>query len=234
MRSGAVGSRRSEGELWSSAVRAACDAFASEVDRHRGEPEVHCYRMLGAAEDAEDVVQGTSYAGRDAIARLFAAFSFRPDPPPHLHVPTRANRQPAFAVFLRPTPRAVPQPRALEVLRTEDGSEGEIDVDRLGRDSALFRRRVVELAPEQEVRLDADVWQDAIVFLTAGEVELECEAGFRHRFGRGAIVCLAHLRLSIMRNSGAAPARLLAISRRAACPPTPSGGQFADLPPSHE
>ena len=102
--------------------------------------------------------------------------------------------------------------------------DGEIDVDRLGRDSALFRRRVVELAPQQEVRLHADAWRDAIVFLTAGEVELECEAGVRHRFGPGAILCLAPLRLSVMRNRGAAPARLLAISRRAASPPMASGG----------
>jgi hypothetical protein len=102
--------------------------------------------------------------------------------------------------------------------------DGEIDVDRLGRDAALFRRRVVELAPEQEVRLDAGAWRDAIVFLTAGEVELECETGVRHRFGRGAILCLAHLRLSVLRNSGAAPARLVAISRRAESPPRAGGG----------
>jgi RNA polymerase sigma-70 factor (ECF subfamily) len=331
MTSGAVGSRRSEGELWSSAVRGDRDAFASVVDRHRRELEVHCYRMLGSAEDAEDVVQETFlrswrrretfrgqstvrawlygiatngcldvlerrsrrllpqylgpaidpsvvpppagevrwlepypdrlldelvdgeegpdeavvaretielaflvaiqhlpprqravlilrdvvgwsaretaamlgitvvaansalqraretlrdhlpqrraewgrsrppdpleravlarymdawrrtdldslvallkedarlampptpawYAGRDAIARFFAAFPFRPAAPPHLHVPTRANRQPAFAVFLRPTPRAVPQPFALEVLRIEDASIAELDI----------------------------------------------------------------------------------------------------------
>jgi RNA polymerase sigma-70 factor (ECF subfamily) len=66
--------------------------------------------------------------GRDAVGRFFAAYPFRPSARKHLHVPTRANRQPAFAVFLEGKDGAAPEPFALEVLRIEDGLIAEIDI----------------------------------------------------------------------------------------------------------
>jgi hypothetical protein len=92
-----------------------------------------------------------------------------------------------------------------------DGDE--LDLDLLAQTATGFRRRVVELAPDQVLRFDAAAWKDTIVVLTAGEIELECSSGERRRFGRGAILCLARLPLSFVRNSGPEPARLLAISR---------------------
>jgi glyoxylate utilization-related uncharacterized protein len=76
-----------------------------------------------------------------------------------------------------------------------------------------FVERVVELAPATALDYDPAGWRDAIVFVTAGEVELESADGERARFGRGDVLCLAACPLRVLRNPGRVPARLLAIRR---------------------
>jgi len=90
----------------------------------------------------------------------------------------------------------------------------ELDLDRLARDSLHFRRRVVDVAPGEELDLAADRWRDALVVLESGEVELECVAGKRSRFAAGAVLCLLPP-VCVLRNPNSEPARLITISRRA-------------------
>ena len=89
----------------------------------------------------------------------------------------------------------------------------ELDLERLARDSLHFRRRVLELAPDEELRIDARSWRDAIVFLETGEIELECRAGRCRRFAPGAVLCLLPP-VRLLRNCGGDRVRLIAISRR--------------------
>ena len=94
---------------------------------------------------------------------------------------------------------------------------GELDVDRLLRQAkGRFGIRVVELAPNCVLLYDAGSWHDALVFVTDGEIEIECAAGERERFSCGAILCLAPLSVRWLRNTGQVPARLVALWRDAA------------------
>jgi quercetin dioxygenase-like cupin family protein len=93
---------------------------------------------------------------------------------------------------------------------------GELDVDCLLRQAkSRFATRVVELAPNCVLLYDAASWHDALVFVTDGEIEVECTAGERRRFSSGAILCLAPLSVRWLRNTGPVPARLVAIRRHA-------------------
>jgi quercetin dioxygenase-like cupin family protein len=94
---------------------------------------------------------------------------------------------------------------------------GELDADRLLRQAtSRFGGRVVELDPNCVLLYDAASWHDALVFVTDGEIEVECAGGERERFSRGAILCLAPLSVRWVRNTGQVPARLVAIWRQAA------------------
>jgi RNA polymerase sigma-70 factor (TIGR02960 family) len=62
-----------EADLVTRARGGDVDAFAELVEAHRRELELHCYRMLGSAQDAEDNVQETFLAAWQHIA----AFEYR-------------------------------------------------------------------------------------------------------------------------------------------------------------
>ena len=90
-----------------------------------------------------------------------------------------------------------------------------LDVDRLAASSTgNFARRIVELSPLSVLDVDAVDWEGAIVFVTAGEIEIACQSGARAIFRDGDILCFAPFPGSTVRNSGSEPARLVAIWRQ--------------------
>jgi RNA polymerase sigma-70 factor (ECF subfamily) len=68
------------------------------------------------------------YEGRDAIGTFLAAHPLSGRLPHHIRVPTRANRQPAFAIFFEGERGSPPRPVGIEVFRIERGLIAEVDV----------------------------------------------------------------------------------------------------------
>jgi hypothetical protein len=94
----------------------------------------------------------------------------------------------------------------------------------LGRDlPRSFARRVLTLPPGGEEPYREADWVDAIVIVERGELELECRAGARKGFQRGAILWFAGLPLRTLRNPGLEPVVLAAVSRAAMSFEPPAG-----------
>ncbi len=67
----------------------------------------------------------TWYEGREAVAAFLAGIAFAPGSEGHRLVPTRANSQPAFAVYRDDGPDA--RPFAIHVVRIASGLVAEMD-----------------------------------------------------------------------------------------------------------
>jgi hypothetical protein len=75
-----------------------------------------------------------------------------------------------------------------------------------------FFRRVFRVAPGLELDLNLNALPDAIMVVEQGELELECRAGTRRRFGRGSMIPIARLPVSRIRSVGPGPLVLVAVS----------------------
>jgi RNA polymerase sigma-70 factor (ECF subfamily) len=64
-------------DLPGAAKRRDRDAFQRLVEPHRPELRLHCYRMLGSLDDAEDLVQETFLRARRAVDRFEGRASAR-------------------------------------------------------------------------------------------------------------------------------------------------------------
>ena len=78
---------------------------------------------------------------------------------------------------------------------------------------AGFSRRVLRVAPGLDLDLHLNDLPDAIVVVEQGELELECRAGTRRRFGRGSMIPIARLPVSRVHSVGPGPLVLVAVSR---------------------
>jgi hypothetical protein len=86
-----------------------------------------------------------------------------------------------------------------------------------------FRATVVTLEPGATRVYDESEWQDALVIVESGTIDLECRAGGRLRFCAGAVLCFTGLGLRALHNAGGASVVLVAVSRR-----RPARGSGAD------
>ena len=76
-----------------------------------------------------------------------------------------------------------------------------------------FERRQVAVPPGGERPYDSSEWDDALVIVTSGVIELEGLSGRRWRFPRGAMLWLTDLPVRALHNPGEEPAQLTAVSR---------------------
>ena len=94
----------------------------------------------------------------------------------------------------------------------DDGDS--LDVDCIARTLwPTFGRRVVVVPPGEAMPYDPGSWEDAIVFVLAGEIDVQCSSGAGHQFQQGDILWFTGLSVRSLRNDGPVPTRLLAIWR---------------------
>lgn len=87
---------------------------------------------------------------------------------------------------------------------------------------AGFRRRTITLQPCEDIDFVRPDWADAVVVVERGTLEVECRTGGRATFRTGDVLAFADLPLRRLRNAGATPLVLSALSRRSPVP-----GRFA-------
>ena len=76
-------------------------------------------------------------------------------------------------------------------------------------------RRIVTIGPGDSLPFDEAQWDDALVLIDAGELEIECQLGGRRRFPRGAVLWLSGIDASMLHGVGDEATVLVAVSRQA-------------------
>ena len=128
--------------------------FAELAERHRRELHIHCYRMLGSFEEAEDLVQETllrAWRGREALERdeWFRAWAYRIATNACLDAIKRAGRRVPSLGSFRDVPWLQPYPDRLlaEVAPAAD----EPDAAAIARETIeLTFLAVIQLLPPRQ------------------------------------------------------------------------------------
>jgi hypothetical protein len=95
------------------------------------------------------------------------------------------------------------------------GSTGDEPLHLLGRRVPPAFALWVRVLPAGSAHpVDQVTWNDALVEVAEGEIELEFTGGERRRFGAGDVLWLEGLPLRVLRNRAPCPAVLVAIRRR--------------------
>ena len=76
-----------------------------------------------------------------------------------------------------------------------------------------FRRREIRIAARDTMPYVAQDWDDALVVVQQGDVDLCCARGARRRFREGAVLFLQGLALQALHNPGVEDVVLVALSR---------------------
>jgi Cupin domain len=77
----------------------------------------------------------------------------------------------------------------------------------------MFEVRVVRVPPGGDRPYDAAEWEDAIVLVQRGAIELRGVSGAARSFARGDLIWLEDVPLRALHNPGREPAVLVAVSR---------------------
>lgn len=80
--------------------------------------------------------------------------------------------------------------------------------------SSDFAMRQVLIGPGSEYAYDESEWDDALVVVERGTIELECRDGTRLSFFGGDVLFLSGLPLRMLCNQGIEPVVLISVSRR--------------------
>jgi hypothetical protein len=84
------------------------------------------------------------------------------------------------------------------------------------RPGPAFRRRTVMIPAQATVPFVEEDWQNALVLIERGAVDLCCVRGGRRRFAEGAVLFFDGLGLTALHNPGVEEVVLVALSRRIA------------------